>query len=42
MQSAQLLELAQLLEQYVSLGIFLVAAALGGFSYMNGIARGQS
>jgi len=33
MQPAQLLELAQLLEQYVSLGICLVAAALGAFSY---------
>ncbi|WP_128905638.1 hypothetical protein [Halorubrum amylolyticum] len=33
MQSAQLLEFAQLLEQYVSLGVFLVAAALGAFSY---------
>ncbi|GAB3328416.1 hypothetical protein EI982_02955 [Haloplanus rallus] len=33
MQSAQLLELARLLEQYVSLGVFLVAAALGAVSY---------
>lgn len=33
MQAAQILELAQLLEQYVSLGIFVVAAALGAFSY---------
>jgi len=34
MQPAQLLDLAQLLEQYVSLGIFIVAAALGAFSFL--------
>lgn len=34
MESAQLLELAQLLEQFVSLGVFLVAATLGMFSFL--------
>jgi uncharacterized membrane protein len=34
MTTRQLLDLAQLIEQYASLGIFVVAAVLGAFSYL--------